>query len=201
MQRIHTLGFLANYEVEEGTLPAAVEFDFCRPVYKDRPGGLILETTRSYAYIRVGPASGEPWVGRFEEGAEGISGTFATPSPDVLCVVAKGLGFWVPVNEPTSYTHVRSHPIKQVMRVPNRELVIFVDYTKLTAYSPNGFNWVSKDLSWDGIENVDVSNDVIRGEGWDSPAGCRRLFVVDVLTGKASGGSSPAEYASRPSSR
>jgi hypothetical protein len=191
-----TLGFNANYRVDRvsGAVPIGLR-DFRRPdSTTTSPSGIVLRTTSQHVVLQVTPEGGEQWVGDFWGGPEGLDGVFATPNADTLCVVVKGQGYWVPVREPAAFDVVRSTPIKRVLPVLDAAVLIFVNYTRLSAYSSQGFMWTTEDLSWDGLEILDVAAGTVRGTAWDSPAGRNTPFSVDIATGKAEGGSSPAKY-------
>lgn len=191
-----TSGFGANYRVDRvsGPVPIGVR-EFRRPDPVMTPAaGIALRTTSQHVVLQVTPEGGEQWVGEFWGGVEGLDGVFATPNADTLCVVVKGQGYWVPVREPTAFDAVRSIPIKRVLLVQTPAVLIFVSYTRLSAYGPQGFIWATEDLSWDGLEILDVAAGTVRGTAWDSPAGRNIPFSVDIATGKAEGGSSPAKY-------
>jgi hypothetical protein len=190
-----TLGFSANYRVERvnGPSPIGVH-EFRRLGEATSSGGIALQTSTKDIVLEVEPAGREPWIGRFWGGAEGLDGVFATPNADVLCVVVRGQGYWVPVHNSTRFEVIRSTPIKHVLPVQDRGVLILASYTRLSAYGAHGFMWITDDLSWDGVKNFDIIGSVIRGTAWDSPAGRETPFSVDIATGKAEGGSSPAKY-------
>lgn len=189
------LGFEASYRVEqlEGR-PAGNVREFRRPRRAAGAGELVLETDSGSLWFEVIPANGEPWVGGFECGPGGATGLFATPSPTALCVVAKGQGFWIPVQAAASYEMIRSIPIQDVLVVPGEPKLVFVDHTRLAAYGPSGFLWLTDDLSWDGLKVTEVTASMIRGTAWDSPANREVPFSVDTENGASEGGSSPARY-------
>jgi hypothetical protein len=191
-----TSGFDANYRVDRVNGPAPIGVsEFRRPDLVTKPAaGIELHTAAQKVVFKVTPEVGEQWIGEFWGGAEGVDGVFATPNADTLCIVVKGQGYWVPVREPTAFDVVRSIPIKRVLPVQNPAVLIFVNYTRLSAYGPQGFMWTTEDLSWDGLEILDVAAGTVRGTAWDSPAGRDTPFSVDIATGKAEGGSSPAKY-------
>lgn len=190
-----TLGFAANYRVERVNGPAPIGVrEFRRSEGAALPDGITLQTRSKDIVLDVATADGEHWTGRFWGGAEGLDDVFATPNGDVLCVVVRGQGYWVPVHEPTAFEAIRSTPIKHVLPVHDPEILIFGSYTRLSAYGAQGFMWVTEDLSWDGLKDLHVTGGTVRGTAWDSPAGRDKPFSVDVATGEAEGGSSPAKY-------
>jgi hypothetical protein len=193
------LGFRFNYDVKVlDHAPARVPdycFEFSRRSIEG--GRLSFETQPRGANARlleVVTSEGKVWVGRFEAGPEGLSGCFATPSPNTLCIVVQGQGYWIPVLQPASYEVVAVTPIKQVLRVPDQDTMLFIDFVRVSAYGPEGFLWRTDDLSWDGVQITDVNARSIRGLGWDSPGDCYVDFSIDTSTGTATGGSSPRHY-------
>jgi hypothetical protein len=190
-----TLGFNANYRVDRvnGPAPMGVR-EFRRRDAAASAAGIALQAPTRHVVLEVKLEGTEHWIGEFRGGAEGIDGVFATPNDDVLCVVVRGQGYWVPVHEPATFEVVRSIPIKRILPVHNPDVLIFVSYTRLAAYGPQGFMWITEDLSWDGLQILDVTTSTVRGTAWDSPAGRDAPFSVDIATGKAEGGSSPGKY-------
>jgi hypothetical protein len=193
------LGFVAKFQVKLFGQRSDRTPDYCFEVIRkpSASGNLTLETHRGRAYaqmIEVLPAEGNAWIGRFERGPEGISGLFGTPCPDTLVVVIEGQGYWIPTRQPASYEIVPAVPIKKVLRVPEREILLFVDFARISAYGPTGLLWRTRNVSWDGVRITDVSSESIRGFGWDSPGDRDVEFVVDVTTGETSGGSSPHQF-------
>ena len=191
-----TLGFAAHYEAEQASRGSSIgiAYEFFRPARPDSQGDIVVEISTQSLVLEVTPFGGESWMGNFQGGPEGLDGVFATPCADTICVVVKGQGYWVPVRDRTTFELIRSVPIKQVVRIPDRDVLIFVDYTRLAAYGPRGFLWLTEDLSWDGLEITDIGANVVRGTAWDSPAASRVPFSVNVDSGKTEGGSSPAKY-------
>jgi len=49
-------------------------------------------------------------------------------------------------------------------------------------------------LSWDGIKQLRIHEDIIEGEGWDSPEDKWNQFKIDIHTGKVVGGAGPGDY-------
>ena len=193
-----TFGFEASYRVErlESRQVDAVHY-FVRPRRTASKTGLHLETRAESLSFAVTPHTGKPWVGTFEGGPGGITGLFATPSAETLCVAVKGQGFWIPVGAPATYQVIPAIPIKEVLVIPQRAILAFVDNTRIAAYGANGLIWLTPDLSWDGLRITSVSADGIRGVASDSPAGREVPFSVDATTGASQGGSSPASYGAR----
>jgi len=143
--------------------------------------------------VRVKPVDGEPWIGNFQygDGDVYVSGVFVYSSDQFICVVARGQGYLVCGRRPSEYEIVRSYPIRDVRTIPEKSLIVFADYTELSAYGSKGFAWMTKTLSWDGLKITEVTAERITGVAWDAPANKEVGFSVDVTTGRSQGGSSP----------
>ncbi|GIW85606.1 MAG: hypothetical protein KatS3mg107_1266 [Gemmataceae bacterium] len=189
-----TFGFPTTYVAEEQPY-SRPSISFHSPKTQTAQEGLVLETASGPKMrVKVITGQGEVWVGEFEPGPGGLTGIFATPCPDDLCVVNAGYAYRVPTLTPEGYEFIPAIPVKDVVRVPGKDILVFVDYVRLTAIGPAGLLWQSPDVSWDGIRLVEVSSASIRGLGWDSPANREVEFVVDAETGHTQGGSSPTHY-------
>lgn len=157
-------------------------------------GNVVYVEPRQALLFEVSSAVREPWVGSFECGPGGLTGVFATPSPDVICIVVRGQGYWIPVQSPEGYQIIRSIPIREVLASPSRGIMVFVDDTRLAGHGDAGPLWVTERLSWDGLRVTEVTPNRIKGTGWDSPASKDVPFCVDIDTGATQGGSSPEKY-------
>ena len=154
---------------------------------------LILDVSlKPYDYLTIKIISNDcddGWIGNFEPGVEGLTGIFATPSEDIVCIVVKGQGYWVPVKSPKNYEIIPIIPIKEVKPVPGKNVMIFIDYLRIAAYGENGLLWKTKNLSWDGLKITEITQSKIKGLAWDMPNSKKVEFIVDVMTGLHEGGS------------
>ena len=140
----------------------------------------------------------ESWVGNFQRGDGKLSGIYPTPSPRHVCVVAGGRGYWVPVSSPAIYEIVEAYPIQDVLTIPELLLLVFVDYTALAAYGPDGLRWRSSRVSWDGIRILRADATGIEGRGWDAAAEQEVGFFVHIVTGLVEGGAAPPNTSDGP---
>lgn len=139
--------------------------------------------------VRVWPDKAPTWLGNFQKGPlGGISGAYGCPSDTCLCVVSKGQGYFINVENPEEYEIVGCIPILGVLRPPGRGLLVFSNATELIAYGEKGVAWMTEQLSYDGLRVTEVTNDLIRGAAWDAPLGSDVGFEVEVSTGKHRGG-------------
>ncbi len=135
--------------------------------------------------VSVIPPDGEPWTGTFAFGqlsARAINGVFTCPSPRHLCVVARGEGYVVNVEDPDKVEQVKAAPIMDVRAVVSRGLLVFADPWEIYAYGEHGLVWRTGRIAVEGLAITEVTEDFIRGD-------CDRLyqegagFFVDLDTG------------------
>jgi hypothetical protein len=153
------------------------------------PGG-SSKGGRDGILVRIRPYNGQPWLATFAFGEiapRGPTGIFTTPDPQLLCVVAKGAGYFVSTSEPSSWESVRVTPIIDVRPIRNHDIIVFADFTRLVGYGKGGMKWATKRLSWDNLKIVEVTDTLIKGEFWDIRSDGIENFVVDLATGATDG--------------
>jgi hypothetical protein len=138
--------------------------------------------------VRIQSCGGAPWLATFAFGqssARGVrTGILTTPDPQRLCVIARGGGYFVNANDPTSWERVQAQPIIDVRQIAKQQMIVFADFTRLVAYGPEGKKWKSDRLGWDGVRITDVTDKVIKGETTDPMNGDKVVsFVIDLFTG------------------
>ncbi len=131
---------------------------------------------------------GSAWIGNFQFGDYDLSGIFEFDDKQSVCVVARGVGYFLYVKKPSNYEVLSCYPIIEVRAVPHRQIFVFADFTKLTAYGPQGLLWKTPRISWDGIKITEVTPELIIGLAWDSPKQQNERFEIDVITGHHRGG-------------
>ncbi len=146
--------------------------------------------------VEVVPSRRRRWVGLFSRGVTGhdsfMTGVLGWPDPRHVCVINEGTGYVVDVESPEDWEASRDlldlHPIRCLIAVPAYELVVFGDFTGLSAYGAAGLRWKTKRLGWDDLEIHRLEGDEIVGGVWEAPTDTMREFRVDVRTGEHSGG-------------
>lgn len=185
------LGFSAAFEAEpDPEFPA--DGDWRRPVYAfDRDGSLQAEFVSRWGpprIVRVQPASSPEWIGMFPAGGlGGVSGVFATPSPDRLCVVADGLAYLVRVDSPADGAVIAHDQVGQVVASPEPAVLLLVRFIDIVALGADGVAWQSPRLAVDDLRVVEVSAAGILCMG-DLLAGDPVSFVVDPESGLVTSG-------------
>lgn len=78
----------------------------------------------------------------------GKTGLYSWPHDATLCVVARGAGYLVRVDDPLDWQLVVARPVIDVRPIPSRRIVVFANYTELIAYGASGVAWTTKRLGW-----------------------------------------------------
>jgi hypothetical protein len=141
--------------------------------------------------VRVVPHQAEPWIGTFAFGKivpNGLSGVFTTPNTKRLLVVAKGDGYLITTDNPEQWERVATIPTTDVRSIEKQEIMVLASFTNLVAYNHAGVFWKTKQLSWDNLKIVSVTELELTGEFWDIRTESKQRFIVDLKTGTASGG-------------
>ncbi len=140
----------------------------------------------------IEPMNGEAWMGVFEWGSpspdSSLSGFWSLPNKDHVCAVSRGVAYIVSAADAGKYTVVPLRPICHVLPVPSADLIVFGDFTKLSAFGKGGHIWTTPRLSWDGLEISGVEGSRVVGTRWDAPSQARVGFSVDLETGCHEGG-------------
>jgi hypothetical protein len=185
------LTFPHEYQVEE---LAELSLGKARHLYF--PGG-SEEGGHDGVMVAVTPNTGLSWTGTFAFGDRvpgAITAICSCPDPAALCVVARGQGYMVNAQDPSAWKLVETYPILDLRAIIDKGLLVFSDFTRISAYGPKGQTWMTSDLSWDGVRIDSVSPDEIRGLAWDSPDQREVEFCVDVNSGRHIGGASRKQH-------
>ena len=141
--------------------------------------------------LKVEPGRGDPWVGVFYGGEYGVPPAvpgrlIGWPGGWSLCVVYASSGVVVRADDPTMTYEIDAYPVTGVVVVPERDVVLFSDFTTLSATDPAAFCARSPRLALDDVRVEEVDGDVVRVKGF---FGGRKLdeFTVDIATGEPIG--------------
>ncbi len=179
------LTFPHSYEVEElYDLPGTGKFDvplfyFPRPKTRPEHDGL---------WLRVGTESGGSWIGVFAFGypsPPAFSRVISSPNRDRACIVSNGSAYVVKADEPDSWEQVPVMPVLDLRSIPEHQLLVFADLTRLAAYGTTGLVWRSPRVCWDELRILNVTHDTIEGVGYDPLNPGESRFAVDIRTGRS----------------
>jgi hypothetical protein len=127
----------------------------------------------------------------FEPGPGSLTNVFPWIVPDSMLVLSKGAAYLVAgaAGEPIL---TLAPVVSGVTLLDQPRLIIFEEaWTRFLAFLPNGRMWRTRRLSWDGFNDVAISGDTLVGLADDPTdrSGRPKPFLVDLRTGKSSGGS------------
>jgi hypothetical protein len=179
------LTYAHSYEVQEfREIPGAGALDVPL-VYLPKPKG---RPEHDGLWVRFHGASGKCWVGVFAFGygsPPAFSRVVSSPNPGRACVIANGRGFLVSADDYEQWEEIQIHPVLDVRAIPERQILVFADFTRLAAYGSHGLVWRSPQVCWDELKIVNVEHDKIEGTGYDPTNLCESKFVVDIRTGRS----------------
>lgn len=112
--------------------------------------------------VEVLPRVSPRWVGQYAAGGlGGLSGVYACPSPNHLCVVVDGEAYLTDVERPRDGAVVAHDQVGQVVAVEGRPLLLLVRFIDIVALGPQGIVWKSQRLAVDDLRVVHASGDHI----------------------------------------
>jgi hypothetical protein len=174
-----------SYEIEEVLeLPGTGTFDtplLYIPQPKNRPehDGLRL---------KIRAAGGKSWVGVFAFGYQSppaFSRVVSLPDPNRACVISRGAAYVVKTDEPEIWEQIPVLPVLDIRLIPEHELLVLADFTRLAAYGNSGIAWRSPQVCWDELKILSVTDDTIEGIGYDPTNLGESRFAVDIRTGRS----------------
>jgi hypothetical protein len=133
------------------------------------------------------------------------TGIWSMPHPDWLCAVSGGYAYLIDTVQPEQFTMLRYRPVLDVLpyspdsfrRLPvnlqnsgekqhslSDGLLLFVGHHSVLAWGRDGEAWESDRLSWEGITNLRIEQNLLHGEGWDLMTDKDLPFALDLETGK-----------------
>lgn len=88
---------------------------------------------------------------------------------------------------PGLWEEVRACPVIDFRLLPEHELLVFSDFTRLAAYGRDGLVWRSPQVCWDDLKITDVTRETIEGTGHDPTNSLKKEmhFAVDLRTGRS----------------
>ena len=135
--------------------------------------------------LRFTRSDGKQWSGCFAFGDFGLSGVFSAPNPDCACVVSRGSGSWVDVNEPEKSSTMNVFPVRDIRVVLEARILLVANFTVLYAFGSGGRLW-AEEVCADDLTIREIREGVVRGDGYDSTnrKQTRAEFAVELATGR-----------------
>ena len=180
------LSFQANYAVEviDLTQPSNSSLEHYYYPGATKVGG------KDGVLLKITLPNNQSWLATFAFGydsRQALTGIFSCPNPSFVCVASSGQGYFVKVDSPPNWSVVDSYPLLNVYPIIERNMIIFVDYTTISAYRDDKQLWRTERLSWDGIKVDKITASLIKGRGWDASSGREVEFEVNLTTGEHTG--------------
>jgi protein-tyrosine phosphatase len=147
--------------------------------------------TRGALQLLVRPAAGGTFLATCALGFTNPAmptGIFTCPNPDELCAVAGGYAYVIDTLRPEQSTHIALKPVTEVRPLPDNNLILFIGFHTIVAWGPQGQEWESARLSWEGIRTTEVKENTLHGTGWNLLTDKEVPFTLDLLTGTHQGG-------------
>jgi hypothetical protein len=163
----------------------------------------LEEGDRSGLYLRISPRDGPSWRGFFALGFDSdqvVNVVSSCPDEGSLCAIAGGYAYVVKAAEPAQWFRVEQHPVRDLRALVDMGLLLFVGFTSITALDANGIRWTTARLSWEGLSDLAIQENKLRGRGWDAMTDQEVPFEVDLASGQHTGGARPV-LATDPGSR
>jgi hypothetical protein len=151
----------------------------------------VEEVERGALEVMVWPMEGEPFLATCALGFASPAvptGVWSCPDPALVCAVAGGYGYMIDSRAPERWQQLAYRPVTQVRPLPEAGLLIFVSFHAIEAWGTGGRLWQTARLSWEGVRLGDATVTELRGWGWDMRTDTEIEFVVDLATGRHTGG-------------
>jgi hypothetical protein len=152
--------------------------------------GAVEEVERGALEVLVQPEIGQPFLVTCALGFRdpaAPTGLWSCPDPDWICAVSGGYAYLIDGGNPENFTMLRYRPVLEILPYsssPDNALLLFVGHHSILAWGRDGETWESDRLSWEGITNLRIEDNLLHGDGWDLRTDKDLPFVLDMITGK-----------------
>jgi hypothetical protein len=161
----------------------------------------LEEGDRAGSYVRIEPRGRPAWTAFFAQGFDSplaINAICGCPDPNSLCAIVGGYGYVVKAFDSGMWFRIEQRPVTHLRVLSQQQLILFAGFTSITALGVSGIEWTTERLSWEGISISEIKGNELQGLGWDAIANREVPFVVDLRTGRHSGGARPHVSSSHP---
>lgn len=161
------------------------------PAYGEEPEAFSVTGQGRYRegfVVRFSTDAATSWVGNFQPGHSSLDEVLRHPNGRDFLVIAAGQGYLVDPNVRTKREYLGSN-IESAIQIPALNGILLGNGLWLELIGPDGFQWRTKRISWDGMQQLQLNELMLSGQAW-SPLENRWLsFELDLCTGEFSGGS------------
>lgn len=115
--------------------------------------------------VRLFRSDGTTWIANFKMGETNYSSVFEIPKTNIIVVIANGQGYTMTpdLQKPLD---TFGHAITQVISTNDGRLVA-ADITNLVVINSDATIWRSERISWDGIKDLTLLDNIISGLAYD----------------------------------
>jgi hypothetical protein len=158
--------------------------------YYPQPNARVDEESIKFL---VTPRYAKPWVGVVASGpyvsCHDSTGVHPCPNPRLLCVVAGGQAFVIDSEIPANWSVVPSTPVLEVKALLQHQILLFSDFSRVTALGPEGIAWTTRPLAFKGLRITKADEHTIYGTTLDLNGPVPLVpFEIDVKNGRCRGG-------------
>jgi hypothetical protein len=141
----------------------------------------------------VKPQYAKPWVGVVALGpyvsCHESTGFYPCPNPRLLCIVSGGQAFIIDSEIPANWSAVPCTPVLDVKVLLRHQMLVFSDFSRITALTSDGIAWTTRPLAFKGLRITHADERKIYGTTLDLNGPVPLVpFEVDVQTGRSKGG-------------
>jgi hypothetical protein len=115
--------------------------------------------------VRLFRSDGTNWVANFKTGGTSYSSVFELPKTDIIVVIANGQGYTM-TPDLQNPVNTFGHSITEVISTNDGRL-IGADITDLIVINSDATIWRSERISWDGIKDLTLLDNIISGLAYD----------------------------------
>lgn len=140
--------------------------------------------------VRFFKSNGTDWVANFKPGWTDYYGIFDYPDHDSTIVIAGGLGYIMSTENETPKSSF-GLTIKKVIQKNDGSLICADDTHILLLDNQSGDFWESDRISWDGIRDLKLDENIVTGQSYDPTNSIKPWadFSVDLDSKEINGGS------------
>jgi len=153
--------------------------------------GRMQPAGRSGLIVQIAPFEAPAWIGIFSHdyrSPAAITQLVEFTSSPILCVVAGGQGYILRADSPASAVPIGVYPVVCSLQTKDRSLAVFADFTSLSIVDSDGSTWTTPEISYDGVELMEITPLTIKGVGWDPASNAKVPFIVDLENRTVLGG-------------
>src|SRR5579859_1073552 len=151
----------------------------------------VEEVERGALELMVRPAAAESFLATCALGFASPAvptGVWTCPDPAMLCAVAGGYAYMIDTGAPERFQQISYRPVTEVKPLATAGLLILASFHSIEAWGAGGRLWQTARLSWEGVRLGEASATEVKGWGWDMRTDREMPFIIDLKTGRHSGG-------------